>query len=143
MHNVALPGPQEDSAGDAHPERSSGPAPEDAHAADHGSDRRRTKLHVLSEDECLAALTQIPRMLLLGLITSRDANAMRSAVHAILQHHQKRQAGGNAPSVDDPRLVAALRANPDLASCLAPLLTDEQIERVLRQAKEGQGDGAN
>jgi hypothetical protein len=143
MADLALPSPpngESDASGTA---ESSGAADASRDAADRNQGSR-AKQQVLSEEECLAALTQLPKLLLMGLVSTGQASVIRATVNAILQHHAKRStAGGAGLSGNDPQLIAALRANPALANFLAPFLSAEDIDAILRQVKEDTDNGSH
>ena len=62
---------------------------------------------------------------------------MRGAFNSVLQHHRHQPAGKVGNALDQPRLLELVRANPELANLLEPMLTDEQIAMVLQNAKDG------
>ncbi len=94
------------------------------------------KRHVASEEECLAALSRIPALILLGMLTTAKANAMRGSYAAILQHYRQKQIPTDRGVADDA-LVDILSRNPEFANMLEPLLSAEQIASILARAKEG------
>lgn len=101
-----------------------------------GDPRPRTKPHIATEQECLAALTKLPGLVMLGVIDIQQANAFRGIHSTILQHLARRQASTELIGADRPRLAALLSKHPELASELEPLLSDEQIAKYMRQASE-------
>jgi len=137
MNQLSLPDPREGDSDDGNAARFSEDTSEIAHGAKHDGARRRSKMHVATEEECLAALSQIPGLVFMGLMTTSQANTLRATYNTILQHHQKRQAGGHGQSVDSAGLVDVLRKHPELASALEPFLSDEQIAMILKEAKDG------
>jgi hypothetical protein len=137
MSQLSLPGPREGDADDGNAARFSDDTSENIHGAQHDGARRRSKMHVASEEECLAALSQLPGFVVMGLMTTSQANTLRATYNTILQYHQKRQAGGRGQSVDNAGLVDVLRKHPGLASALEPFLSDEQIAMLLKEAKDG------
>lgn len=135
MTTNLLPGPAGDS--DA-----SGPSQEsprqDQARQRHEQPRGRSRApHILSEEECLAALGQIPAALLCGLLTPAKANSMRAAYTSLLQHHQqRRRSGEERGGVDHDGLVEMLSRHPEYANLLEPFLSDDQIAAILAQVQE-------
>jgi len=94
-----------------------------------------------SADQCLRALTQLPGLVAMGMLTPAQANSMRATYATILQHYQKTQSTpSHAPATAD--VVQAVRNNPELAALLEPLLTDEQIEALMQETRED-GDSSD
>jgi hypothetical protein len=85
----------------------------------------------MSEQDCLAALSQLPALITLGLIPVRQADSLRGICNSILQHYRRQEAGTAAGSLETSRLLDAVRKNPEIASMLEPLVTDEQIRMLL------------
>ncbi len=99
-----------------------------------GADKRR---HVATEEECLAALSGLPAMVALGMLSTAKANTIRGTYMAILQHHRQKQAPADRGGVNDDALVDMLSRHPELANLLEPLLSAEQIASILARAKDG------
>lgn len=116
--------------------------PATARSAEQTSDQRPkgsqhpAKPHIATEQECLAALTKLPGLVMLGLIDIQQANAFRGIHSTILQHLARRQASAEPIGADCPRWAALLDKHPELASELEPYLTAEQIAKYMRQASE-------
>jgi hypothetical protein len=109
----------------AHPER----------AGQGRSSRGGAKPPIASEEDCLAALSRLPALNLAGMIDVRQANAYRAIYATILQHGQRRQASPTT-AFDHPVLLELLRRDPSLANLLEPLLSQEQIARMMSQARD-------
>lgn len=118
-----LPGPE--------PERAAEPQPE-AQA----QSQRKTTHRIHSLEECLALLSQLPFLVVGGLITSAQANAMRGILKDILAFHQCSGGPQAGPAIDQ-RLLQLVRTNPDFANLLAPFLTTEQAAQLLQEAANG------
>ena len=88
-------------------------------------------------DACLDGLGRLPGLIVMGLVTTAQANAIRGVYGTILQQHHRTQTGRDQSQLDDADVMAMLRDNPGLLSMLAPLLTDEQIAAIMEEAKEG------
>lgn len=105
-------------------------------ASQAGPSRSGGKPRVPSEDECLLALGRLPALNLHGMIDIRQANAFRGIYATILQHHQRQHAAHPAATLEHPGLIDLLRQRPELASELEPLLGDEQIARLMAEARD-------
>jgi hypothetical protein len=94
---------------------------------------RRTR-QIFSEQQCLEALTQLPGLITMGLVTPARANSIRSILVEILRHHQRAGRGDSRQSLDDDVVLEILRRDPTVVGLLNPLLTDDQIAMVMRHA---------
>jgi hypothetical protein len=59
--------------------------------AGNGRTRRSGSREVASAEQCLRALTQLPGLVAMGMLTPAQANSMRATFATILQHYQKPQ----------------------------------------------------
>ena len=98
--------------------------------------RPRAKPRIATEEDCLAGLSQLPGLLTLGMLTTKQVDSIRGTFNSILQHHRHQPAGTVANSLDQSRLQEIVRANPELANLLEPLLTDDQITMLLQPATD-------
>ena len=105
------------------------------HAGQGRPSRGGAKLPIASEEDCLAALSRLPALNMLGMIDVRQANAYRGIYATILQHGQRRQASPTT-ALDHPGLLDLLRKDPALAGLLEPLFSQEEIARMLSQARD-------
>lgn len=97
---------------------------------------RRPAGKILSSQECLVGMSQLPGMLTLGFMKPAQANAVRAAYRDILDCLERAsQAGSTAPLSNDD-VLGILRKNPELLNSLGPLLTDEQFELVRQEIAE-------
>ncbi len=92
--------------------------------------------HVVSEADCLAALSSLPGLVVVGILSPAQANTIRGVYAAILQHYQ-RQSPYDRGGVADDALVDMLRRHPDYANLLEPLLSAEQIAAIFARGREG------
>jgi hypothetical protein len=106
-------------------------------AAQDRTRHRDGKPHVAGEEECLAALSRLPSLVALGLLSTAKANAMRASYMAILQHYRQKQSPAEQASVADYAMLDMLARHPDLANLLEPVLSAEQIASILARAKDG------
>jgi hypothetical protein len=95
---------------------------------------------VASVQQCMAGLSSLPGLIALGYITTAQANAIRGTYATILAQHQRAQAhpDGARAGID---LTKVVRENPELASLLEPLFTDEQLQSFMRDARDVGDDG--
>jgi hypothetical protein len=96
--------------------------------------------HIASEEECLAALTKLPVLITLGLLTTSQANAIRTTYQSVLAHHRHKQSTAQQQVAVNDDMLSILTQHPELANQFAPLLSDEQIKLLMARAKES-GDG--
>lgn len=116
-----------------------GTAKTDAGADSHSQQRpqvQKAKPKIASEEDCLAALSQLPALVTMGLVDLKQANTYKGIYGVILQHYQKKQVNADHPVLDQPGLADVLRKNPRLANILEPLLSREQIEALMRQGND-------
>jgi len=93
--------------------------------------QRRRRPGVSSVDECLAALSALPKLVALGLLSPAQANAIRAAYQAVLRHHSQQDGAPHRRAADQAGLRQVLRENPQLANFLVGLLSDEDIADLL------------
>jgi hypothetical protein len=76
------------------------------------------------------------------MLTPAQANSMRASHATILRYHEKRQSAPvHGPATAD--VMQAVRDHPELAAVLEPLMSDEQIESLMKEARdhrEGEGE---
>ena len=118
--------PRRDDAGDCHEE-----------ARTHRSQGAGRRRPVASEEDCLAALSSLPGLVALGLLSTSQANAIRGVYTAMLQHHRQSRMKNERGGVVDDALVDMLARHPELANLLEPILSAEQIAAILARAEEG------
>jgi len=114
----------------------------EADSTDHdgGEAKSATRASIASEDDCLRALTQIPGLVAMKMLSTAQANSMRGVYSAILQHHQKNHHVPGDTGLGDADVLELLRHKPEMISMLEPLLTDKQIEMLMRDAKDGENE---
>jgi|GEM_PF-5581621 len=114
----------------------SGPEPSPEGSSGQQSASRKPKPVIATQEECLAALTKIPALLLIGLIKPQVANAMRGPYKDVLDHHRRAQQGPAQGGLANADLLRIVREKPELLGLLSGLLTDEQIQLVLKEATD-------
>jgi hypothetical protein len=128
MDGLSVPEPQDDPAGKA--SRRSGSK------KDRSERPEKARAPIASAEDCLAALSKLVSLVALGILSTAQANAIRSTYTAILQYHERHQSGPSRTIADEKDLAKLLRKHPELAKLLEPLLSDEQIEILLRGGKD-------
>jgi hypothetical protein len=109
------------------------------HDSGNGNQRRHEGSPAASPDQCLRGLTQLPGLVAMGILTPGQANCMRAVFATILQHYQRSQAAPiQARATAD--IVQAVRDKPELAAMLESLLTDEQLETLMKEARDVEDD---
>jgi len=136
MSSLLLPPqPDPDDAGDAEKPRAA-----EAHAPENDRRRKRRSKHANTPgpERWVRILDGLPGLIATRVLTTSQANAITRACNASLQHHHRAQAPGRESGVSDADVVALMKQDPRLFSMLEPLLTDEQIEKIVNDS----GDGA-
>jgi hypothetical protein len=102
-------------------------------AADHEkSARQRRKGRLLSEDDCRRMLSELPTLVILKLISPAQANAMTRTLQVLLNETRASQSAG--PAQVDENLFAKLRSQPELLTLMEPYLSDDHVDRIMRDA---------
>ena len=88
-------------------------------------------------------LSRLPSLVTLELLSTAQANTIRSTCTAILQHHERQQSGPSRTVVNEKDVAKLLQKHPEYAKLFEPLLTTEQIETLMRGGKDaGDADEA-
>ena len=135
MDELSIPEPQDDPAGKA--SRRPG-------GKKRGADNpRQGRAAIASAEDCLAMLSRLPSLVTLGLLSTAQANTIRSTCTAILQYHERQQSGPSRTVVNEKDVAKLLQKHPEYAKLFEPLLTTEQIETLMRGGKDaGDSDEA-
>ena len=91
-------------------------------------------------DACLDALGQLPGLIAMGLLTTAQANSIRSVYSTILQQHHRTPTGRDQAQLNDADVMAILRENPRMLTMLEPLLTDEQIAAIMEDLEDAEDE---
>ncbi|MFZ1008252.1 MAG: hypothetical protein WAN65_15535 [Candidatus Sulfotelmatobacter sp.] len=108
------------------------PQPE-AQAQSGGKARRR----IPSAEECLELLGKLSGLVILGVIRTNQATAIRGALRDILAYHQRSTGGSQAGAGVDSRLLEMLPNHPELMNLLTPFFSDEQVALLMKGATDG------
>ncbi len=91
---------------------------------------------IATAEECLAGLTKLAVLVLLGVVTPSQSNAMCRIYLTILQHHWRGVGGSAIQVAAKDKFVELLRQNPEEAEAFVGFLDDAEIARIVR----GEGD---
>ena len=94
------------------------------------------KSSIANIDECLRALTKLPVLVLLGIVTPAKSNAMCRVYLTLLQHHWRSVGNGAIHVAAKDKFVELLRQHPEAAEAFVGFLDDAEIARIVR----GEGD---
>lgn len=86
------------------------------------------------EEQCLAAISRLAGLVAMGLLTTSKANSIRASFAEILRWHRTARGARQQQRLEDTDLIGLLRSNPELLAMLEPLLTDDQIDMLTREA---------
>lgn len=99
--------------------------------------RHSTESDILSENDCLRRIARTAELVALGVFKPSVANALRSSYRDILQHH-KAKAKEAEKNLSNGDVIEVLKKDPRLLSLLEPLLSQEQVDMIMKSA-----DGSN
>ena len=99
--------------------------------------KRAKSRQVYDVQKCLEGLSQLPGLLMMGYVRPAQANAIRSTLESILRHYRQAGSTRSASALKDIDIMSILRTHPGLVNLFEPLLTDEQLESLLQEAKDG------
>ncbi len=124
-----------------HQSQNPGPANESSPQSSGQQAGRKRRNLIASEAECLSALSSLPKLMLLGMVTTAQVNAIRAIMTTLLSHHAKPVGTVVSSSPGGNPLVDLIKANPHLADTLTPLLSAEDIQAILRDPECDDGAG--
>jgi hypothetical protein len=88
---------------------------------------------ILTKSDCLSGLSQLPGLLAMKLVAPAQANAMSRVYSTLLQYEKDEAMRSNQAGLSQPTLIETLRKNSDLINQIAPLLTKEQFDYLVRE----------
>ena len=100
------------------------------------SARPGAKQPIESAEDCLAALGRLPALNMLGVLSEKQINAFKGVYSTMLQYYQRQQATPRSANLEEAGILEALRRNPMLANLLEPVLSQEQIDSLMAQARD-------
>jgi hypothetical protein len=112
----------------------SGPTDPDSQSAGPRSKQRRDDKRdpwIMSEAQLLQALASLAQLVVLRHIDPKQANVLRG-IYTTLLNHARHTRGAATGVAESEELREQLRQNPDLANILAPLLSPDLIDELLR-----------
>lgn len=92
--------------------------------------------HVPSKAELLAKLEYLAGALAIGAVPPSTANAIKG-IYATMLRHIDDVLPTSAGALSDHEVLKVLRENPELLKFIKPLLTQEQIDLIIREAPHG------
>jgi hypothetical protein len=98
--------------------------------------QQRKTPDIPSEEECLGAIAQVARLAAMGLLKPAQANAIRGSFREILMYHQ-RKAKESEQGISNVDVLDVFQQDPKLLSLLEPLLSQEQIDMILKSGGGG------
>lgn len=149
---LCLPGPDDPAgpenspnsgASDAYAQPGSGGAPGGKRRSTAGKGGAKKQRSYPDEDQCLAAIARLAGLVAMGILTTSKANSIRASFAEILRWHRAARGSREQQRLEDTDLIGLLRTNPELLAMLEPLLTEDQIDMLTREASgsEEQTDG--
>lgn len=99
--------------------------------------RRRKRGTIASIEDCLIALASLAGAVAMGLLKPAQANSIRASYTEILRYHQKNETRSDRNGLADADVMEIMRKDPKMFSMMEPFLTDEQIDLVMKNAKDG------
>ena len=112
-------------------------AKEKQHKHERDKSKRAKSRQVYDVQKCLEALSQLPGLLMMRYVRPAQANAIRSTLETILRHYRQTGSTRSESAPTDIDIMSILRTHPELVSLFESLLTDEQLEAVMKEAKDG------
>jgi hypothetical protein len=93
--------------------------------------QRRHKPSFRSREELMAMLNELPGMIVAGIISIAESNAIRSVIKVMLDELDR--AGGATQSSKMPDSMAnKLRQDPELLEWIESFLTDQQFDEIVK-----------
>lgn len=127
----ATPSPAD--ATDSAPPGDTRPHPQ-SEANDAGRQQRQRKtLKLPSVDELIAQLLHLNGAVLMGQISTQQANLMYRTITSAITALMKRGSGTQDQLKDTESLVEAIRRDPSLLNTLEAFLSDDQLDRLLKE----------
>ena len=83
-------------------------------------------------DECLQALSKLPGLVVLKVVTPSQSNAMCKVYQTLLQHHWRFVGEGAMLVAAKDTLVRLLQQHPDMAEAFAEFLDEADIAAIVK-----------
>ena len=140
MSNLMIPGPgavEPDPAGEEQA-RDAGGGNRGAGTGHCGQQTRSKKPPIPSPEDCARSMAQLIGLVTMGLLKPAQANTIRNALRDLLQYHQgkAKEAETGLANAD---VLDLLKKDPTVLSLLEPLLTEAQIEMIMKNANDVNG----
>ncbi len=98
-----------------------------------GGNATRRKLQIPNEEQCMAALFQIPPMMMTGMMNTAQASVTKGVYTAILQNLRQPKGNSGGTTMSAPKLMDVLRQNPSMLDSLETMFTREQLKEIKKQ----------
>ena len=98
-----------------------------------GGNASRRKLQIPNEEQLMAALFQIPPMMMTGMMNTAQATVSKGVYTALLQNLRQPKGNSGGTTMSAPRLIDVLRQNPSMLDSLEPMFTREQFKEMKKQ----------
>jgi len=102
--------------------------------------RRGRKSEIPTVDDVLKQVMQVNGMVVLRQLSPQAASTIIMGLKVVLDVQHQREALSQEQLASDA-LVAACRRDPQLVTLLEPLLTDEQLDHLVKEAGGEDTDG--
>lgn len=77
-------------------------------------------------------LSKLPFLLVTSILTTSQANAIRSTLNTIISAHDRATQQQEPTGEFSPKLASQLRQHPEMTNAIAAFLPERMIERILR-----------
>jgi hypothetical protein len=119
-------------------------SPDDQHRADGNPDQRRREANrrrkrdgmIYTRSQCLVMLSQLPGLVKAGFLTSAEASVIERILKTILNEHRQAQHSPTASAPAPANLLQLIREHPELQSWFEPLLSDEDLQKLMDESDE-------
>jgi hypothetical protein len=115
----------------------------DDHSTDAAADSNGNQQHqraekdgIISEEDCVRGIAHVARLVALGVLTPSKANTIRASLRDILQYHRNKSKQAEK-GVANGDVLDILKKDPQLLSLLEPLLSQSQIDMIMKNANGG------
>lgn len=90
------------------------------------------KRSIATAEECLEGLTKLAVLVLVGVVTPSQSNAMCRVYLTLLQHHWRGLGNGAIHVAAKDKFVELLRQHPESAEAFVGFLDDAEIAQIVR-----------
>jgi hypothetical protein len=98
--------------------------------------RKRKKRAIPEVDEILHQLMELNGAVLIGSVSAKQADLIHKNLRAVLQVQLKRATRDDAGPASQEGLVELCRNDRQMLNAIEPFLSDEQVERLMREVAD-------